>query len=68
MPFLLAEILNFQGSTHLIGVGSLSYIICSDNFLLSEHRMKGGKKYEPYNTERRKLGLNQDFSMCVEHS
>jgi hypothetical protein len=24
MPFLLAEILNFQGSTHLIGVGSLS--------------------------------------------
>ena len=23
MPFLLAEILNFQGSTHLIGVGSL---------------------------------------------
>ena len=27
MPFLLAEILNFQGSTHLIGVGSLSYKI-----------------------------------------
>ena len=27
MPFLLAEILNFQGSTHLIGVGSLSCII-----------------------------------------
>ena len=24
MPFLLAEILNFQGSTHLNGVGSLS--------------------------------------------
>jgi len=24
MPFLLAEILNFQGTTHLIGVGSLS--------------------------------------------
>ena len=24
MPFLLAEILNFQGSTHLSGVGSLS--------------------------------------------
>ena len=24
MPFLLAEILNFQGSEHLIGVGSLS--------------------------------------------
>ena len=27
MPFLLAEILNFQGSTHLIGVGSLSYVL-----------------------------------------
>ena len=26
MPFLLAEILNFQGSTHLIGVGSLRYL------------------------------------------
>lgn len=26
MPFLLAEILNFQGSAHLIGVGSLSKI------------------------------------------
>ena len=24
MPFLLAEILNFQGSAHLIGVGSFS--------------------------------------------
>ena len=24
MPFLLAEILDFQGSAHLIGVGSLS--------------------------------------------
>ena len=27
MPFLLAEILNFQGSTHLIGVGSFSQFI-----------------------------------------
>ena len=27
MPFLLAEILNFQGSAHLIGVGSLSKIM-----------------------------------------
>ena len=26
MPFLLAEILDFQGSAHLIGVGSLSII------------------------------------------
>ena len=27
MPFLLAEILNFQGSTHRIGVGSFSNIL-----------------------------------------
>ncbi|MGN9057807.1 hypothetical protein ACTNA4_15465, partial [Bariatricus sp. HCP28S3_A7] len=27
MPFLLAEILNFQGSAHLRGVGSFSHII-----------------------------------------
>ena len=27
MPFLLAEILNFQGSTHHIGVGSFSYLL-----------------------------------------
>ena len=33
MPFLLAEILNFQGSTHLSGVGSLSYLYIK-NFLL----------------------------------
>lgn len=26
MPLLLAEILNYQGSAHLIGVGSLSYL------------------------------------------
>ena len=27
MPFLLAEILNFQGSAHLRGVGSFSKLI-----------------------------------------
>ena len=27
MPFLLTEILSFQGSTHLFGVGSFSYDI-----------------------------------------
>ena len=36
MPFLLAEILNFQGSTHLIGVGSLSYLKYND-FILINH-------------------------------
>ena len=32
MPFLLAEILNFQGSTHHIGVGSFSYLNKKDYF------------------------------------
>ena len=27
MPFLLVEILNFQGSAHLRGVGSLSILV-----------------------------------------
>ena len=31
MPFLLAEILNFQGSTHHIGVGSFSYLYYKSN-------------------------------------
>ena len=31
MPFLLAEILNFQGSTHRYGVGSFSHIIYPSN-------------------------------------
>ena len=33
MPFLLAEILDFQGSAHLIGVGSLSYLLLLVGFL-----------------------------------
>ena len=32
MPFLLAEILNFQGSTHRIGVGSFSHLIFLPHF------------------------------------
>ena len=40
MPFLLAEILNFQGSTHHIGVGSFSnFIIESDVFTEKELEM-----------------------------
>lgn len=30
MPFLLAEILNFQGSTHQYGVGSFSNLLYKD--------------------------------------
>lgn len=31
MPFLVAEILNFQGSAHHVGVGSLSYLEYEDS-------------------------------------
>lgn len=34
MPFLLAEILNFQGSTPLIGVGSFSFLL----FLFNDYK------------------------------
>lgn len=34
MPFLLAEILNFQGSTHRIGVGSFSYLQTKHMYLI----------------------------------
>ena len=33
MPFLLTEILNFQGSTHLIGVGSFSKVVLNKELL-----------------------------------
>lgn len=36
MPFLLAEILNFQGSTHHIGVGSFSHLILYTPNLLTD--------------------------------
>ena len=40
MPFLLAEILNFQGLAHLIGVGSFSYLrIHADMVLLSPYHV-----------------------------
>lgn len=32
MPFLVAEILNFQGSAHHVGVGSLSKLIYPDDW------------------------------------
>ena len=37
MPFLLAEILNFQGSTHLNGVGSLSVLLTKDGQYFVEY-------------------------------
>ena len=36
MPFLLAEILNFQGSIHRIGVGSFSYVFTDEGYVFGE--------------------------------
>lgn len=46
MPYLLAEILNFQGSTHLIGVGSLSKIV-----KIAEFCQRFLTEFEPVLTE-----------------
>ena len=43
MPFLLAKILNFQGTVHLIGVGSLSMIyLIHGNILATVHQKANG--------------------------
>lgn len=39
MPFLLAEILNFQGSTHRTGVGSFSLLIIKEKKSWEEKKM-----------------------------
>ena len=55
MPFLLAEILNFQGSTHHIGVGSFSYLYFTG--ILSKTR----KNHD-------KIRTKQDTEYCQEVS
>ena len=40
MPFLLAEILNFQGSTHHIGVGSFSKLQQGDKTTYGKTEIK----------------------------
>ena len=42
MPFLLAEILNFQGSTHRIGVGSFSHLNVTIPLLRDYELLKDG--------------------------
>ena len=68
MPFLLAEILNFQGSTHLIGVGSLSSLYekswynvgtaLKEDLIMAKHYDKQFKLDAiQYYHEHRELGL-----------
>jgi len=38
MPFLLAEILNYQGSTHLLGVGSFSSLLIIFSSMKTKNR------------------------------
>ena len=50
MPFLLAEILNFQGSTHHIGVGSFSQLFFIF-FFLENLLIKSYNDYKRNNTQ-----------------
>lgn len=54
MPFLLAEILDFQGSAHLIGVGSLStlYYKRKWNVYLREKDVHTYRRTELFNLSR----------------
>ncbi len=65
MPFLLAEILNFQGSAHLNGVGSLSYL-----FLMLSYSCSSISKLRPelekYMNKNKHLVLDQRY--VIEHS
>ena len=47
MPFLLAEILNFQGTEHLIGVGSLSNLLVQqvNHYSGQEKRLRLAKAF-----------------------
>ena len=47
-PFLLAEILNYQGSTHLIGVGSLSNLLYANKISKCVNKNSLGQIIHPY--------------------
>ena len=52
MPFLLAEVLNFQCTTHLIGVGSLSKLALNKQvkptIMLIQYRTKQNGKWSSW--------------------
>ena len=61
MPFLLAEILNFQGSIHHIGVGSFSYLI---NYRLNEAAILLSKTEKKIITISNETGFNNVDYFC----
>ena len=60
MPFLLAEILNFQGSTHLIGVGSLSSVIDNEQYVLQARDEKVRELCISYLSNMMSLGFSKE--------
>ena len=57
MPFLLAEILNFQGSTHRIGVGSFSNIVLE----------REEERYEKERYEKERVKQVTGYDDCFLH-
>ncbi len=58
MPFLLAEILNFQGSTHRIGVGSFS------NKIMQLLKLVGLEENADIPVERYSKGMKQRLQIA----
>ena len=60
MPFLLVEILNFQGSAHLRGVGSLSKLVIAEKPSVAQSIAKviGADKREDRYLEARRRNQN----------
>ena len=65
MPFLLAEILNFQGSTHRIGVGSFSYIDICVRAAVSYERPDSCQPLIARQTIKLFIGFRENQSVCV---
>ena len=58
MPFLLAEILNFQGSTHRIGVGSFSTLLFKS--MKNDTRIQ----FVVSNTQPKEPGFQGGLALC----
>ena len=59
MPFLLAEILNFQGSTHRIGVGSFSKLYFFSRRQIEKILKLYGMQFYSYN--ERTITKSKDY-------